>query len=132
MADDDIERVRSVYAAMARQDGDQLADALAHDIEWTMPEVLPWGGTRHGPDGIRAMVELFAEHVEGAWADPDDYLDAGDRIVVLGRARGTVRATGEEYEVGFSHVWTLTDGVPSAFRAYLDPSEIVSALGATP
>ena len=128
MADEDVERVRSVYAAMARHDAEQLADALAHDIEWTLPEALPWGGTRHGPGGIRAMVEIFGEHVEGAWADPDDFLDAGDRIVVLGRARGTVRATGEEYEVPFAHVWGLTDGVPSTFRGYLDTAEILAAL----
>jgi uncharacterized protein len=132
VAAEDVERVRSVYAAMARQDADGLAAVLAHDIEWTMPPALPWGGTRHGPDGINAMVELFSEHVEGAWADPDDFLDAGDRIVVLGRARGRVKASGEEYEVGFAHVWGLTDGVPSSFRAYLDPSEILAALGATP
>ena len=127
MADEDIERVRAVYAAMSRRDPGRLAEALAHDIEWTMPEALPWGGTRHGPDGIHSLVELFDEHVEGAWADPDDFLDAGDRIVVLGRARGTVRATGEEYEVPFAHVWVLTDGVPSAFRAYLDTAPVVAA-----
>jgi len=129
MANEDIERVRVVYAAMARQDADELAEALAHDIECTMPAALPCGGTRHGPDGIQAMVELFSEHVEGAWADPDDFLDAGDRIVVLGRARGCVKGSGEDYEVGFAHVWGLTDGVPSSFRAYFDPSGILAALG---
>ena len=129
MADEDLQRLRSVYAAMSTRDADRLAEELAHDIEWTMPATLPWGGTRHGPDGIHAMVELFAEHVEGAWADPDDFLDAGDRIVVLGRARGRVRATGEEYEVPFAHVWGLSDGVPSTFRAYLDTAPISSAFG---
>ena len=127
MAAEDVERVRAVYAAMARHDPDQLAEALTHDVEWTMPAALPWGGTRHGADGIHAMVELFSEYVDGAWADPDDYLDAGDRIVVLGRARGCVKATGAEYEVGFAHVWGLTDGVPSSFRAYLDTAPITSA-----
>jgi uncharacterized protein len=131
MAADDVDRVRSVYAAMARWDADALADAVAHDIEWTMPEALPWGGTHHGHDGVRTMAELFTDHVDGAWSDPDDFLDAGDRVVVLGRARGRARQTDREFEVGFAHVWGLTDGVPSSFRAYLDPSEILAALGGT-
>ena len=128
MANEDIARVRSVYAAMDRRDADELAEALAHDVEWTLPESLPWGGTRHGPDGIHAMVELHAEHVDGSWFDPDDFLDTGDRIIVLGRARGCVKETGEEFEVPFAHVWTLSDGVPSHFVGYLDTAPISAAL----
>ncbi len=130
MAEEDIERLRGIYSAMSGRDADRLAESVAHDIEWTLPEALPWGGTHHGPDGIQALVEIFTEHVEGSWAEPDDFLDAGDRIVVLGRLRGTVRASGEEYEVPFAHVWGLSDGVPSSFRGYLDTTPIVSALEA--
>lgn len=128
MADEDVERLRGVYAAISSRDPERLAEAVAHDIEWTLPEGLPWGGTHHGPDGIRALVEIFTDHVEGSWADPDDFLDAGDRIVVLGRFRGQVRASGEEYEVPFAHVWALSDGVPSSFRGYLDTAPIIAAL----
>jgi ketosteroid isomerase-like protein len=74
------------------------------------------------------VVELHAEHVDGSWFDPDDFLDAGDRIVVLGRARGRAMATGEEFEVPFAHVWTLSDGVPSQFVGYVDATPIVAAL----
>jgi ketosteroid isomerase-like protein len=130
MAEEDIERLRGAYSAMSRRDADELAELVAHDIEWTLPEALPWGGTHHGPDGIHALVDIFTDHVEGSWADPDDFLDAGDRIVVLGRVRGTVRATGEDYEVPFAHVWGLSDGVPSSFRGYLDTTPIVAALEA--
>ena len=132
MAREDLDTLRDAYSAMARRDAEALTSVVAHDIEWTMPETLPWGGTRHGPDGIEAMVEIFADHVEGAWADPDDFLDAGDRVVVTGRLRGTVRGTGDDYEVPFAHVWGLSDGVPSTFHAYLDTAPILAALGLEP
>ena len=48
--------------------------------------------------------------------------------VVLGRLRGRSRASGEEFEVPFVHVWGLTDGVPSVLRAYFDPLPILRAL----
>jgi uncharacterized protein len=62
-------------------------------------------------------------------ADPDDFLDAGDRMVVLGRMRGRAKASGREYEVEFVHVWTMTDGVASRLRAYFDTAPIMAALG---
>ena len=48
----------------------------------------PWGGTRHGRDGVAAYATIFRDHVDGLWADADDFIDAGDVIVVLGRLRG--------------------------------------------
>ena len=132
MADDDVQTVRRIYAALQRGDVDELRTALTHDIEWNLPEALPWGGTHHGHDGVDAVTEVFGDHVEGSWADPDDYLDAGDRVVVLGRARGRARSSGQTFEVAFAHVWALTDGMPSWFRGYFDTRPIVAALEGRP
>ena len=126
---EDVEHLRRIYDALSRWDVDDLVTRLAHDIEWSLPETLPWGGTFHGHEGARAMLAMFRDHVEGAWADPDDFLDSGDRLVVLGRLRGTGRETGSEYEVEFAHVWTLSDGVASGCRVYYDTVPILAALG---
>jgi uncharacterized protein len=128
MGREDVHALRRIYDAVNRGDADELAADVAHDIEWSLPERVPWGGTRHGPDGIRAFAAVFSEHVEGTWAEPDDFLVADDRIIVLGRLRGTARATGSEFEVEFAHVWTLTDGVASHLRAFYDTAPIVAAL----
>ena len=128
MGDDEIRRLREAYTAISRGDAETLGSLVAHDIEWTLPDSLPWGGTRHGPDGIAAMVEIFTEHVDGVFADPDDFIDAGDQIVVLGRLRGCFRSCGEDYEVPFAHVWGLSDGVPNRFRGYLDTAPILELL----
>jgi uncharacterized protein len=126
-----IDSLRGIYAAIQRHDAEQLSEALAHDIEWTLPETVPWGGTRHGHLGVTSVVEVFEEHADGLWADPDDFIDAGDQVVVLGRVSGTARSTGEHFEVPFAHVWTLTDGVPSRFRGYYDTAPIIDALQLT-
>jgi ketosteroid isomerase-like protein len=75
------------------------------------------------------VLEIFLDHVEGSWADAEDFLDAGDRIVVLGRARGRARTTGDEFEVPFAHVWGMADGVPAMCRCYLDTQPVMAALG---
>jgi uncharacterized protein len=128
MPEFEIEALRRIYDALARWDVDEFANDVTHDFELVLPKTVPWGGTRHGRDGVEAYATIFRDHVEGLWADPDDFIEAGELIVVLGRLRGRARATGEEYEVDFAHVWTLSDGVPSRCRSYFDTAPITSAL----
>jgi uncharacterized protein len=128
LAEEELHTLWCIYSAIQARDPVELRRRLAHDFELSLPEGLPWGGTRHGPEGVESVAEVFVEHVDGAWADPDDFLDAGERVVVLGRARGRARATGVEFEVPFAHVWALRDEVPSTLHAYFDPSPILEAL----
>ena len=129
MSEHDVESLQRIYRALSLWDVEELVSDLAHDIELSQPDTLPWGGTRHGHEGVRAFASISQDHVDGRWADPDDFLDAGDRMVVLGRMRGRAKASGREYEVGFVHVWTMTDGVASRLRAYFDTAPIMAALG---
>jgi uncharacterized protein len=132
VSDYDVQALRRIYTAINRDDLDELAADVAHDIEWSLPDPVPWGGIHHGPDGIRAFATVFRDHIDGTWADPDDFLEAQDRVVVLGRLRGRARKTGQEFEVEFAHVWTLTDGVASHLRAYYDTAPITAALEGRP
>ena len=124
----EIEAIRRIYDALSRWDVDDLAKDVTHDFELNLPETLPWGGTFHGAEGIRAFAAVFRDHVVGQWADPDDYIHGGDAIVVLGRQRGRAIATGREYEVHFAHAWTLSDGMPARCRSYFDTAPIMAAL----
>jgi ketosteroid isomerase-like protein len=126
----DFEAVRRIYTALSRWDVDDLVADVTHDIEWTLPEPLPWGGTHHGPDGVRTFARIFRDHVDGSWADPDDFLDAGDRIVVLGRLRGRARESGESFAGEFAHVWPLPDGIASRVQVFDDSAPILAALAA--
>jgi uncharacterized protein len=129
MPEHEIQALRRIYDALLRWDVEEFARDVTHDFELILPGTVPWGGTRHGRDGVEAYATIFRDHVEGQWADPDDFLEAGELIVVLGRLRGRARATGEEYEVAFAHVWTLSDGVPSRCHSYFDTAPIMAALG---
>jgi uncharacterized protein len=131
MASPEIERLKEIYTAIQRQDTENLARLVAHDMEFEMPQGLPWGGVHHGQDGMAAVTEIYRQHVEGAWAEPDEFFEGGGRVVALGRELGTVRATGASFEVEFAHVWGLAEGVPSRFRGYFDTAPILAALNAS-
>jgi ketosteroid isomerase-like protein len=128
VAELEIGSLRRIYDALSRWDIGEFADNVTHDFEFILPETVPWGGTRHGRDGVSAFATIFRDHVDGQWADADDFIDAGDVIVVLGRMRGRARASGQEYEAHFAHVWTLSDGMPSRCRSYFDTAPVMATL----
>lgn len=128
MAEEDVRALRRIYDAFARWDVDELSHHVTHDFELNMPESVPFGGTRHGYDGVESFATVFRDHVDGPWADTDAFLDAGDRIVVTGRMLGKGRRTGRSFRAHFAHVWTLSDGVASRLQVYIDTAEIVAAL----
>jgi uncharacterized protein len=129
VSEHEVRALRGAYDAFDRGDEAAFLGALAHDIEWRVPDVLPWGGTRHGHDGVRSFFAILGEHVEGGWGTPEEFLDIGERIVVLGRFSGSARATGVEFETRFAHVWTIRDGFASGFDNYLDTATVLAALG---
>jgi uncharacterized protein len=129
MPEQELASLKRIYSAISRWDVDEFADNVAHDFEMVLPDSVPWGGTHHGKDGLRAFSDVFRDHVEGQWADPDEFIDDEDSIVVLGRMRGRAIDTGRDYEVHFVHVWRLPDGVPSRCRSYFDSVPILDAMG---
>jgi uncharacterized protein len=129
MTELEIQSLLRIYDALSRWDMDEFANDVTHDFEFILPETVPWGGTRHGRDGVSAFAAIFRDYVEGQWADADDFLDADDAVVVLGRLRGRARATGEDFETHFAHVWTGSDGMPSRCRSYFDTAPVMAALG---
>lgn len=128
MPKEEIEAVRRIYDAMSRWDVEALAHSVTHDFELNLPESVPFGGTRHGYDGVEAFASVFRDHVDGPWAEPDELFDSDDALVVLGRLRGRGKQSGRGFEVPFAHAWTFTDGVPSRCRAYYDTAPITAAL----
>jgi ketosteroid isomerase-like protein len=132
VSDEDLAALRAAYDAYDRRDVDGLLGVVAHNVAWHGPETLPWGGTRHGADGVRTYFELLDEYVENGWGDPDEYLDAGERIIVLGRLRGRARVSGTEFEARFAHVWDFQDGVAITFESIVDTAPVLAALEPRP
>jgi ketosteroid isomerase-like protein len=108
---------------------DVLAEMHA-DIEWHQAQGLAHGGVYHGIDEVRRNVfdPLDRDWWEEFVVTPQEFLDAGPDVVVLGRYRGIARETGKILDVPFVHVWTFEDGLAIRFRQFLDTEGWVEAL----
>ena len=125
---DRIAIVRRAYEAFARGDLDAATADMDEAIEWHQAQGLPHGGRYHGLAAVRRHV---FEPLDAAWwetfaATPEEFLDAGGEVVVIGRYRGVAKRTGRRLDVPF--VWTLADGRAIRFRQFLDTAGWNAAL----
>ena len=127
---ENLELVQRSYEAFARDDLDAVLADMHPEIEWHQAQGLPHGGFYRGVDEVRR--NIFDPLDEDWWdeftAEPEEFLDAGSEIVVLGRYRGVAKQTGKELDVPFVHVWRVEAGKAVRFRQFLDTAGWVAAL----
>lgn len=125
-----VEIVKRSYLAFSEGDLDRVLADLHPDIEWQQAQGLPHGGVYHGVDEVRKNIfePLDAEWWAEFAAEPSEFLDAGDDVVVLGRYLGVAKGTGKLLDVPFVHVWTMKSDKAVLFRQFLDTRGWVEAL----
>jgi ketosteroid isomerase-like protein len=125
-----LEIARDSYAAFARHDTDAVLADLDPEIEWLQAQGLPHGGAYRGVDEVRRNIfdPLDRDWWDEFTAEPDEFIDAGDQVVVLGRYRGAAKQTGRRLDVPFVHVWSIRDGKAVRFRQFLDTAGWNAAL----
>jgi ketosteroid isomerase-like protein len=129
VSQENIELIRGGYEAFARQDIPAVLERFDEDIEWTAPDTLPTGGTHRGHDGVASFFASLPESWVELRVQPEEYLDAGDAVVVLGTHHGRGH-NDVEFDAGFVHVWNVRDGKAVRFRETIDTAKMLPALDA--
>jgi len=124
-----VELIKNLYQAFAQGDIPAVLQSFDENIEWTEAEGFPYGGTYRGGEAVveNVFMKLATEWTDFK-ADPNEFLDAGERIVALGNYSGSYNQTGKSMNVSFAHVWTLKDGKIIKFVQYTDTLKVSEAL----
>ena len=130
MSDQNVDVVQSAYAAFGRGDIEALLDTLDPNVEWITPgpDDLPSAGTRRGREAVREFFATIGGLFEFLAFEPHTFIADGEHVVVLGRDRMKVKATGEVVEEAWAHHLTVRSGKTVAFREYIDTAATVAAL----
>ncbi|HUE80946.1 MAG TPA: nuclear transport factor 2 family protein [Pyrinomonadaceae bacterium] len=124
-----LNSVQGVYDAFAKADIPGVLGFLSSDINWTEAEGFPYGGTYIGPNAVLEGVFMrLGTEWEGFAAVPEEFIDAGDTVVVLGKYSGKYKATGKSFQANFAHVWKVRDRKAVRFVQYVDTLIVHQAL----
>lgn len=124
-----LNSVQGVYDAFAKGDIPAVLGFLSSDVDWTEAEGFPYGGTYTGPNAVLEGVFMrLGTEWESFAVVPDEFIDGGDTVVVLGKYRGTYKATGKSFQANFAHVWKVREGKAVKFVQYVDTLIVHRAL----
>ena len=128
MSQENVEIVRVIHAAWARGDFRVGADQLAPDFEWDQfPEAVE-PGTRRGAEVGDALRNIFEVYKDFRF-EANEFIDAGNNVVVTGRSRGIARGSGVDLDMEASMVWTLRRGRLVRNQAFTDRRKALEAAG---
>jgi ketosteroid isomerase-like protein len=119
--------VKDFFAALGRGDRAALLALADDDIEWIIPgQDWPLAGTRHGHAGLTELLETASRSLETS-TEPREFVAQGDRVLVVGFARGRIKATGKTFEDDWIFAITVRDGRLTSVREYIDTQALARA-----
>jgi ketosteroid isomerase-like protein len=126
VASDGVERLRAAYEAFKSQDIPTVMAAFDEQIEWVVPDSIPFGGTFHGHEGVGQFFGQLPQYFQELHVDPEEFIDAGDVVVVPVHLHGT--GSGGSLESKSLHLWRMRDGKAVSFQEYPDTAVSVQSL----
>jgi ketosteroid isomerase-like protein len=120
-----VKLVQSIYDAW--REGQPWRRFMDPDIEYVNPPDAVEPGVRHGTDSFVRIRDAY----DDVQIEPQEFIDAGDDVVVLATIHAKGRGSGFPLEWSHGYIWTVKDGKAVRFRWFNDPAEALEAAGLT-
>ncbi len=123
-----VQIVKDFFAALGRGDKQGLLALSAEDIEWIIPgQDWPLAGTHRGHAGLADLLQKASKNMETSFPKPPEFVAQGDRVLVVGFARGKVKATNKMFEDDWVFAITVRNGKLAKIREYVDTQALARA-----
>jgi uncharacterized protein len=122
--------VKQAWEAYGRGDFEGAVQFFHDNARWegSNSQRVPGGGTFEGRDQIRDMAAGLADPWESFQPTPDEFIEQGDTVIVLGHTEARAKETGREVKVPFVQVWRLRDGKAERVQALTDTAVVAEAI----
>jgi ketosteroid isomerase-like protein len=127
MSEENVELIRSTYAAFERGDIDAMLDTADPTLvtQRYEPEVATW----HGPEGFLQALADWTEGFDQFSASAEEFIDAGDRVIVRVHQRARGKGSGVPVEADFWFVHTLSEGKVIRLDMFASKAPALEAAG---
>jgi ketosteroid isomerase-like protein len=129
MSQENVDKTEAFIDAYNRRDFDAAVEFFDPEIEWVLPPLQRSDSCR-GPDEIKRFWQGLDETFEELRLDPQESVDAGDRVATRLRYYGRGRGSGAELETEMYHqVATFQDGAMVRIEYFTSWAEAREAAG---
>jgi ketosteroid isomerase-like protein len=126
--EENVQVVKAFFEAIGSGDKQRLLELTAEDIEWILPgKDWPLAGTYRGHAGLAELVKKESDTIEMSLSEPREYVAQGDRVLVVGAAKGTIKATNKPFEDEWIFAITVRNGKLVGIREYIDTQAMARA-----
>jgi ketosteroid isomerase-like protein len=126
---DNVELVRAIYDRFRAGDTDSALALLDPGIEVHDRPEAPDPQVYRGHEGVLTSLRVSQAAFQGLEMVPEEVLDAGERVIVVFRFRGTGRESGFPVDEQLAHVWTIRDGKAVRMDVHSGRDEALRAAG---
>jgi ketosteroid isomerase-like protein len=131
MSQENVDKARDFLAAYNRRDFDAAVEFFDPEIEWVLPPLQRADSCR-GPEEVKRFWRGLDETFEELRLDPQESVDAGDRVAIRLRYYTRGKGSGVEIEGELYHqVATFRDGTMVRIEYFTDWDQALEAAGVT-
>lgn len=126
-----VDVIRELYNSFGRGDVPAVLSQMDQQIEWNEAENFIYADRNPyvGPQAVLEGVFMrLGSEWEGFSVKPEEWLDAGNHVVVLGTYGGRHKETGKEVRAQFAHVWGMRGDRIVRFQQYTDTKQFADAV----
>jgi uncharacterized protein len=134
MSQANVDLVRAAWEAWERRDMEAIFEFYDPAIAWDQTRASPpeLADVYRGHDGVRRFFREWLEPFESFYAHAEEFIDAGEAVVVRVRQGGRGKQSGAEVEMApYWQIYRLRDGRAIRIEIYLDQGEAFKAAGLT-
>jgi uncharacterized protein len=126
--DENIEVVRTMYAALARRDRDTFLAHLDPAMRVYDRPVHPEASVYEGPEGFLRFAETDWEAFDEVTYEPQDFVASGPYVIVPIKQRGRGKGSTVGVEESIVNVWKLRGGKCLELRNFSTLGEALEAV----
>jgi ketosteroid isomerase-like protein len=133
MSQANVEIVRGSWDAWGRGDMDAIFEFYDPAVDWDMTHsFVPDMGVFHGHEGVREFFREWRAFFAEYNAEPEEFIDADDSVLVRVRQEGRGRISSVAVEMPtYWQLYRLRDGRAVRVEIYRDVADAMAAAGLT-
>jgi len=125
-----LELIKAFHALAGEGKFDEALALFAEDavVEFHGPPDNPLAGRYQGREAVAQFFAKVGASFEIQHFAAEEFIDAGNTVVVLGRERSKVKATGRVFDVPWVQIWRAHKGEITALTDFFDTGSMSAAL----